>query len=387
MSIHEEVTASTIVPMMGVMNNLVLYDQHVARPSLASIVPELATSWSWAEDGKTLTFKLRGGVKWHDGMPFTARDVRCTWDMLLGRSESKFRLNSRKAWYQNLDGVTADADDTASFHLKRPQPALLALLASGLSPVYPCHVPAAQMRQHPIGTGPFKFVEFKPNQGIKVVRNPSYWKPGRPYLDAIEYSIITNRSTAMLAFISGKVDMTFPGTMTVPLLREVASQAPQALCELQPTGIAYSLLVNRNAPPFDNPDIRRAMALDLDRQAFIDILSQGEDKIGGVMLLLPDGFWGIPGEMLRALPGYDPDVAKSRAEARRLMEKAGYGPDKPLKIKFATRNLPAFRDTSVVVIDQLKQISIDAELELVETPQSVSPPYPQRLSGRLHLFG
>jgi len=210
MSIHEEVTISTNVPMMGVFNNLVLYDQHVTRSSLQSIVPELAESWSWGEDGKTLTFKLRSGVKWHDGKPFIAADVRCTWDMLLGRSEAKFRTNPRKSWYQNVEGVTADADDTASFHLQRPQPALLALLASGLTPIYPCHVSPAQMRQHPIGTGPFRFVEFKPNEHIKVAKNPDYWKPGRPYLDAIEYPIITNRSTAMLAFISGKVDMAFP---------------------------------------------------------------------------------------------------------------------------------------------------------------------------------
>src|SRR6266705_3219580 len=164
MSIHEEVTISTNVPMMGVFNNLVLYDQHVARPSLQSIVPELATNWSWSDDGKTLTFTLRGGVKWHDGKPFTAADVRCTWQLLLGRSDAKFRTNPRKAWYQNVEEVTADADDAASFHLKRSQPALLALLASGLSPVYPCHVSPAQMRQQPIGTGPFKFVEFKPNE-------------------------------------------------------------------------------------------------------------------------------------------------------------------------------------------------------------------------------
>jgi peptide/nickel transport system substrate-binding protein len=316
MSIHEEVTVATNVPMMGVFNNLVLYDQHLTRPSLQSIVPELATSWSWSDDGKTLTFKLRGGVKWHDGKPFTAGDVRCTWDMLLGRSETKFRTNPRKAWYQNVDGVTADADDTASFHLKRPQPALLALLASGLTPIYPCHVAPAQMRQHPIGTGPFKFAEFKPNEIIKVTRNPDYWKPGRPHLDAIEYPIIPNRATAVLAFISGKVDMTFPYNVTVPLLRDIASQAPQAHCELLPTGNARSLLVNRNAPPFDDPDIRRAMALSLDRKSFVDILSEGEDKIGALMLPPPEGVWGVPAEILKALPGYAPDVAKSRAEAR-----------------------------------------------------------------------
>jgi peptide/nickel transport system substrate-binding protein len=233
MSIHEEVTVSTNVPMMGVSNNLILYDQHVAQNSLASIVPDLATSWTWSEDGKALTFKLRPDVKWHDAKPFTAADVKCTWELVLGLAETKFRTNPRKAWYHNVEAVTADADDTATFHLKRPQPALLALLASGLSPVYPCHVPPVQMRQHPIGTGPFKFVEFKPNESIKLTRNLDYWKQDRPYLDAIEYTIIPNRSTAILAFVSGKVDMTFPFNVTVPLLKDVTSQAPQAICELQ----------------------------------------------------------------------------------------------------------------------------------------------------------
>ena len=96
--------------------------------------------------------------------PFTAKDVKCTWDMLLGKSTEKLRLNPRKPWYRNLEEVVANGDYEVTFHLKRPQPAFIALLASGFSPVYPCHVPARDMRQHPIGTGPFKFVEFKPNE-------------------------------------------------------------------------------------------------------------------------------------------------------------------------------------------------------------------------------
>ena len=107
--------------------------------------------------------------------------------------------------------ITTNGDYEVTFLLKRPQPAFLALLASGMSPVYPCHVSPAQMRQHPIGTGPFKFVEFKPNEHIKVASNPDYWKPGRPYLDGIEYTIIKNRSTAILAFVAGKFDLTFAG--------------------------------------------------------------------------------------------------------------------------------------------------------------------------------
>ena len=130
------------------------------------------------------------------------------------------RVNPRKSWYRNLDAVTTDGDYRVTFHLKRPQPSLLALLASGASPVYPCHVPPAQMRTHPIGTGPFKFVEFKPNESIKLVRNPDYWKPDRPYLDGIEYSIVPSPATQVLAFAAGKFDMSFPYAVTIPLLKD-----------------------------------------------------------------------------------------------------------------------------------------------------------------------
>jgi len=210
MSILEEATVFAERPMMGVFNNLVMFDQHVKQNSLESIVPDLATSWSWSEDGTELTFPLRQGVTWHDGEPFTAKDVVCTWDLLTGKSNEKLRVNPRKSVYRNLEAVTTNGDHEVSFHLKRPQPAFIGSLASGYSPIYPCHVSARDMRQHPIGTGPFKFGEFKPNEYIKVTRNSNYWKKDRPYLDGVEYTIIKNLSTANLAFIAGKFDMTFP---------------------------------------------------------------------------------------------------------------------------------------------------------------------------------
>ena len=108
MSILEEATISTVMPMMGVFNNLVVFDQHVAQNSLKSIVPDLAESWSWNADGTELTFKLRHGVKWHDGKPFTAADVKCTWDLLQGKGDAKLRVNPRKPWYDNLVEVTAN---------------------------------------------------------------------------------------------------------------------------------------------------------------------------------------------------------------------------------------------------------------------------------------
>jgi peptide/nickel transport system substrate-binding protein len=367
MSIHEEATVAAQGPMMGVFNNLVMYDQHVAQSSLNSIVPDLATEWSWEEDKTALTLRLRQGVIWHDGKPFTAEDVKCTWDMLQGKSTEKFRLNPRKAWYRNLQEVVTNGDFEVTFRLKRPQPAFIALLASGFSPVYPCHVPPAQMRQHPIGTGPFKFVEFKPNEVIRVTRNPDYWKKGRPYLDGIDYTIIKNVATGALAFVSGKVDMTSWYFLQVPMLKDVSKQAPEAHCELVPSNVFRSVIINRDAPPFGNVDLRRAIALSLDRQAFIDILTEGKGDIGGALLAPPEGVWGMPPDLVRSLPGYGPDVAGNRAEARMLMEKLGYGPGNRLQTKVSTRNLPPYRDPAILLIDQLKEIYIDGELEPVDT--------------------
>ena len=202
MSIHEEATIAAESPMMGVFNNLVMYKQDVPQTGFQSILPDLATDWSWDEDKTQLTFRLRDGVKWHDGKPFTAKDVVCTWDLLTGRASEKLRINPRKAWYRNLAEVLPNGDGEVTFRLKRPQPSFIALLASGFTPVYPCHVSPRDMRSHPIGTGPFKFVEYKPNEHIRVVRSPDYWKKGRPYLDGIEYTIIRNLSTAVLGFVA-----------------------------------------------------------------------------------------------------------------------------------------------------------------------------------------
>ena len=223
------------------------------------------------------------------------------------------------------------------------------------------------LRTHPIGTGPFKFVEFKPNELIRVTRNPDYWKPGLPHLDGIDYIIIPNLATRILGFVAGKFD-TVTG-VTVPLLKDVKSQAPQAVCEVAPTNVPRTLLVNPTAPPFDNRDLRRAMALTLDRKAFIDIITEGLGDVGGVMLPPPEGVWGMPPDMLKTLPGYDPDVTKNRTEARKIMESLGYRPDNRIAVKVSIRNIAPTRDPAVILIDQLKEIYIDGELETVDTTQ------------------
>ena len=369
-SIHEESTISVNQPFMAVFNNLVVFDPNEKVNSPDKIVPDLAESWAWNDDKTKLTFKLRQGVKWHDGQPFTSKDVKCTWDALTGHGDEKaeiIRKNPRKIWYVNLKDVATNGDYEVTFTLGRPQPSFLTMLAAGYSPVYSCHVPDRVMRSKPIGTGPFKVTEFKRNESIKLVRNPDYWKKGRPYLDAIDWKIVPNRSTRMLGFGAGEFDMTFDSDVTFPLLKDVKAQKPDAVCEARPTNVSSNILINRDSPPFDNPLIRKAMVLALDNRAFATILSEGHDLDGAAMLPPPAGFWGMPKEMLATLPGHSPDIEKSRAEARKIMAGLGYGPDKPLKVKVATRNIAIYRDPAVILIDQLKQIYIQAELETIDT--------------------
>src|SRR5690606_12246101 len=141
-----------------------------------------------------------------------------------------------------------------------------------------------------------------------------------------------------------------PGEVSVPLLKDVKSQRPEAVCELRPTNVSNNLLINLKAPPFDNPDAVRAVMLAIDRQGFIDTLFEGEATIGGAMLPPPEGRWGLPPEYLEPIPGYTGNVEKNREEARRIMRGLGYGPDNRLKLKMSVRNTSLFRDPAVVMI-------------------------------------
>lgn len=367
LSIHEEGTIATVMPMASVFNNLVLSDQTKPTSGPDTVTPDLAESWSYNDDQTELTFKLRQGVKWHDGKPFTAKDVQCTWHWIIEKEKGGFRKNPRKVWYSNLKEVTVENDYQATFHLEHPQPSLLTLLASGFGVVYPCHVPAKDMRTNPIGTGPFIFKEFNSNASIKVVRNPDYWKKGMPYLDGINWTIVRSRPTRVLAFTAGEFDLTFIGDVTMPILGQVKDQAPQAICELAPTNVTVNLAVNRTKPPFDNVTIRKAMELAVDRSSFITIVTHGAGMISGAMLPPPDGAWGMPKEELEKLESYAGTVDERRAKARALMESQGYNAANKLKIKVSTRDFTAYKDPAVILVDQLNQIYFDAELEIVES--------------------
>src|SRR5262249_3496924 len=143
------------------------------------------------------------------------------------------------------------------------------------------------------------------------------------------------------------------------LLKDLKKSAPNAVCSLLPTNVTTHMLVNRERPPFDSPELRRAMLLSLDRQAFIDILALGKAKLAVNMMPPPEGSWGMPIEELKKLLSYGDPVVQ-REQARQIMKELGYGPSNRLKVKVATRDFNAFRDAAVILVDQLNKIHFDA---------------------------
>src|SRR5215510_3756338 len=144
-SIHETATISTVWPGMPCFNNLVLFDPLKKIETADTIIGELAERWSWQDNYRSLVFFLRKNVKWHDGQPFTSKDVKYTFDMVREASDApaRLRINPRKDWYANIEAVETPDAYTAVFRLKKPQPSLLLMLASGYTPVYAAHVPPA----------------------------------------------------------------------------------------------------------------------------------------------------------------------------------------------------------------------------------------------------
>ena len=366
MSIHEEATVSAVWPLMPLYNNLVLYDP--ARPveSAEHLAGELAESWSWSKDGKRLTFKLRRGVTWHDGKPFTGADVKHTFDLLRGVSDQRFRLNPRKLWYDNVQDTVTSGDFEVAFVLKRPQPGLLSLLASGYTPIYPAHVDPQELRTREVGTGPFVAKSVKPDEELVLERNPHYFVKGRPYLDEIRYIVIKSRPTRFAALAAGQLDISFPGEGTVAVRDQVTSQVPQMLVKEVAQGVQANILLNHKKPPFDNPQLRRAVNLAMDRPSLVKTVYRGALLPGGTILPPPYGDWGLPQAEVKKLPGWG-DPEQNKAEARKLLAAAGYGPANPLKVPVSTRAIDLYVDVAIWVIDQLKQVGIEGTLEQFET--------------------
>jgi peptide/nickel transport system substrate-binding protein len=366
--VHESATISNVWPMSPCYSNLVIFDPLKPLDSAETVIPELAEKWSWQDNYRNLVFFLRRNVKWHDGRPFTSADVKYTFDAVREAPDSvgKLRTSPRKDWYANVEAIEAPEPHTVVFRLKRPQPSLLLMFASGYSPVFPAHVPVAELRQRCVGTGPFRQKEYLRGQLIELERNPSYFVPDRPYLDGIRYTIIRERGTRLAALQAGRIDAFLPLEMTKAMADAARAQAPSlVITEVGQNG-SDNVILNHKRAPFDNPAVRQAVNLALDRNAYVRSVRQNGAVTGAALMPKPLGFWGLPDPELRALAGYR-DPAKDKAEAKRLLAGAGHGPDKPLRVDLVTRTLPIYLDLASFVVDQLRLIGIEATLKQLDT--------------------
>jgi peptide/nickel transport system substrate-binding protein len=369
-AIHESPTISTMWPAMPCLSNLVIFDPSKPTHSVDTVIGELAERWSWQDGYRKLVFFLRPGVKWHDGKPFSATDVKYTFDILREAPDapSKLRLNPRREWYANVEAVEAPDALTAVFRLKRPQPSLLLMVASGFTPIYASHVPAASYRTGCLGTGPFKVKEWRKGEFLEYVKNPDYFVKGRPYLDGLRYLIIAERGTGMAALVAGRVDVAFPGDTPKGMAEQLQKAVPRLVITPVMAGVVDHLITNTRKAPFDDVRVRQALSRTVDRRAFVAAVYQGGAVLGVSLAPKPYGVWGVPETDLSALPGRG-NLSEERVRARRLLAEAGFNTNRPLKIALLTRGLPAFADLGAFIVSELKAVGIDASLRQVDSAQ------------------
>jgi peptide/nickel transport system substrate-binding protein len=369
-AIHETSTISTTWPAMPCFNNLVFFDPLKKVESMDTIIGELAEKWSWQDNYRNLVFFLRKNVKWHDGQPFTSKDVKYTFDMLREApdAQGKLRINPRKDWYANIHTIETPDPHTVVFHLKKPQPSLLLMLASGYTPVYAAHVPPASYRTGCVGTGPFKLKEWRKGEFVELVKNPDYFIKGRPYLDSLKYIVIVERGTRTAALQAGKLDVAFPGETTKTTAEQLKKAVPQLVVTPFSQNVSDNIIMNVKKPPFDNPKVRLAVSYAIDRRALVQGVHQGGALVGASMAPKPHGVWGLLDKDVTALPGYG-KPADDKAMARKLLAEGGITPQKPLKVEMVTRAIAVYVDMASFVINELKQVGIDASLKQVETAQ------------------
>src|SRR4029450_11097864 len=171
-----------------------------------------------------------------------------------------------------------------------PPPPTLPMLASGYSPVLPAHVPPAEHRNRCIGTGPFKFKEWKRGESVELVKNPDYFVKGRPYLHAIRYVVIVERGTRVAALQANQVDVAYPGETTLNIYEQLKAAVPKMVFTETASNVNENILINTTRPPFDNIKVRRALALAVDRRAYVQAVHRGSAIVGASLAPKP---WGV----------------------------------------------------------------------------------------------
>jgi len=358
---HGSTTFALIHPIAPHYSLLVKFD----GKEYPKVVGDLAESWTVSDDKKTYTFKIRSGVKFHDGSPLSSTDIKASYDRIINPPTGVVSI--RKAYYDDIASVEAPNPTTVVFKMKAAVAGVIEALASP----YNCIYSAAKLQQNPrypeteiMGSGAFSFVEHVKGSSWTGKRFDGYFLKDRPYLDG--YKAFFVKSPAVVpGLIGGQFDAEFRGRN--PSERaQLLEQAKDKLAVYEGTWVNNLMLVfNTTRKPFDDIRVRQALSLAIDRWGGSEALSRISilKYVGGVMR--PGYAMSLPEAELVKLPGFSKDIEKSRAEAKRLLKEAG---QESLKFKLLNRNVSEpYTPAAVYSIDQWRRVGIAAEHEQLET--------------------
>ncbi|SHJ74921.1 peptide/nickel transport system substrate-binding protein [Roseomonas rosea] len=284
--------------------------------------PSLAESWEVSGDGKSVTFKLRRGVTWHDGKPFTSADVAFSLLEVVKKFHPRGPGNLGP-----LEAVDTPDEHTAILRLAHPYPPMMKGLSSLESPIVAKHLyEGTDIRNNPannrpIGTGPFKFTEWNRGASIVLEKNPNYWRPGRPYLDRLIFRFINDPATRAAALESGEVDVAFFGTITPAEMRRLAGLPNIEIAQGGYEALAPVMLLELNTKkkPLDDRRVRQALAYAIDRKFIAENVWYGFGKPAvGPISSVYSGSGLYTDQVLRF------DVPDRVARANALLDEAGY---------------------------------------------------------------
>ena len=326
-----------------------IFDSLVRRDEHFELRPWLAESWE-TPNPTTYIFHLRKGVRFHDGRPLTARDVKWTFDSIL----SRHLLTTKTTVYQYLDRIDAPDDSTAVFHLKQPQATLLWNLSDGAIGIVP-YGSGPELAQHPIGSGPFQFVSAQQDKEVVLARNDHYWG-AEPHLQRVRFAVVPDATTRALELRKGSADIAINALTpdTVVALRK----DPQLEIQTAPGTIYAYMAFNLRDSILKDVRVRRALACAIDRGPMIQYLWR--DMARPAASILPVQSWAYEADVA----GYDYNPAR----ARQLLDEAGYpavnGVRFHLTMKSSTEE--STRLMAAVLQQQLRAVGIALDIRTFE---------------------
>src|SRR6056297_223576 len=327
----------------NVFEGLVRFDRN------GEIVPALAESWTLSEDALALTFQVRRGVRFHDGRPFTLDDVVAKFERALDPDSG----HTNAGYYETIDAIVVDEEaHTVTFVLSRPTRSLLYDLARPDSIIYPAGSVASQ-RRRPVGTGPFRFVEYREGSEVRLERFGDYYLEGVPHLDAVRFRIIGDASIRYAALRAGDVDLI--GTSLPPEQYLQARQDPSLVATEGTATTEITLALNNARAPFDDLRVRQAITHAIDKDAIVDGAMFGLGTVIGTHMSPSEPYYL---DLTDTYP-YDPE------RARELLAEAGY--PNGFEVDFELPEPYALeRRSGQVIAQQLAEVGIDVELSVVE---------------------